>query len=55
MGIHTARYKTLAFGTSTLFTGVARVLAAIVVGYVSPEGYTLFLSVSFLVGSGVTG
>ena len=33
----------------------ARVLAAIVVGYVSPEGYTLFLSVSFLVGFAVTG
>jgi branched-chain amino acid transport system permease protein len=55
MGIHTARYKTLAFGTSTLFTGVAGALAAIVVGYVSPEGYSLFLSVSFLVGSAVGG
>ena len=53
MGIDTARYKTLAFGTSTLFTGVAGALAAIVVGYVSPEGYSLFLSVSFLVGSAV--
>ena len=55
MGIHTARYKTLAFGTSTLLTGVAGALAAIVVGYVSPEGYSLFLSVSFLVGSAVGG
>jgi len=55
MGINTARYKTLAFGTSTLFTGVAGALAAIVVGYVSPEGYSLFLSVSFLVGSAVGG
>jgi len=55
MGIHTARYKTLAFGTSTLFTGVAGALAAIVIGYVSPEGYSLFLSVSFLVGSAIGG
>jgi branched-chain amino acid transport system permease protein len=55
MGIDTARYKTLAFGTSTLFTGVAGSLAAIVVGYVSPESYSLFLSVSFLVGSAVGG
>ena len=55
MGIHTARYKTLAFGTSTLFTGVAGALAAIVIGYVSPEGYSLFLSISFLVGSAVGG
>ena len=55
MGIHTARYKTLAFGTSTLFTGVAGALAAIVIGYVSPESYSLFLSISFLVGSAVGG
>jgi branched-chain amino acid transport system permease protein len=55
MGIQNARYKTLAFGTSTLFTGVAGALSAIVVGYVSPEGYSLFLSVSFLVGSAVGG
>src|SRR6202043_1649568 len=34
MGIDTARYKTLAFGTSTLFTGVAGALSAIVIGYV---------------------
>ncbi len=55
MGIPTARYKTIAFGTSTLFTGVAGALAAIVIGYVSPEGYSLFLSVSFLVGSAIGG
>jgi branched-chain amino acid transport system permease protein len=55
MGIDTAKYKTLAFGTSTLFTAVAGALAAIVIGYVSPEGYSLFLSISFLVGSAVGG
>src|SRR5579872_666783 len=55
MGINTARYKTLAFGTSTLFTAVAGALAAIVIGYVSPESYSLFLSISFLVGSAVGG
>ncbi len=55
MGIPTARYKTLAFGTSTMFTGVAGALAAIVIGYVSPEGYSVFLSLSFLVGSAVGG
>jgi branched-chain amino acid transport system permease protein len=55
MGIDTARYKTLAFGTSTLFTGVAGALSAIVVSYVSPESYSLFLSVSFLVGSAIGG
>ena len=55
MGINTARYKTLAFGVSTLFTGVAGALAAIVIGFVAPESFTLFLSISFLVGSAVGG
>jgi branched-chain amino acid transport system permease protein len=55
MGIDNARYKTLAFGTSTLFTGVAGALAAIVIGYVSPESYTLVLSISLLVGSAIGG
>jgi branched-chain amino acid transport system permease protein len=55
MGIDNARYKTLAFGTSTLFTGVAGALSAIVIGYVAPESFSLFLSLSFLVGSAVGG
>jgi branched-chain amino acid transport system permease protein len=55
MGIHNARYKTLAFGTSTLFTGVAGALSAIVIGFVAPESFDLFLSVSFLVGSAIGG
>jgi branched-chain amino acid transport system permease protein len=55
MGIDTARYKTLAFGVSALYTGVAGALAAIVIGYVSPEAYGLFLSISLLVGSAVGG
>lgn len=55
MGIDTARYKTLAFGTSALFTGVAGAMSAIVIGYVSPEGFGPFLSISFLVGSAVGG
>jgi len=55
MGIPTARYKTMAFGISTLFTGVAGALSAIVIGYVAPESFSLFLSLSFLVGSAVGG
>src|SRR5262249_2874950 len=55
MGIDTARYKTLAFGTSTLFTGVAGALSAIIIGFVAPESFTLFLSISFLVGSAIGG
>ena len=55
MGINNARYKTLAFGASTLFTGIAGALAAIVIGFVAPESFTLFLSLSFLIGSAVGG
>ncbi len=55
MGINVAWYKTLAFGTSTLFTGVAGALSAIVIGFVAPESFNLFLSLSFLVGSAVGG
>jgi branched-chain amino acid transport system permease protein len=55
MGINLSRYKTLAFGTSTLFTGVAGALSAMVIGFVAPESFSLFLSLSFLVGSAVGG
>jgi branched-chain amino acid transport system permease protein len=55
MGINTARFKTLAFGVSTLFTGIAGALAATVIGFVAPESFTLFLSLSFLIGSAVGG
>jgi len=55
MGINAARYKTLAFGTSTLFTGIAGALSAIVISFVAPESFGLFLSLSFLVGSAVGG
>jgi branched-chain amino acid transport system permease protein len=55
MGIDVAWYKTLAFGTSSLFTGVAGALSAIVIAFVAPESFTLFLSLSFLVGSAVGG
>jgi branched-chain amino acid transport system permease protein len=55
MGINTARFKTLAFGVSTLFTGIAGALAAIVIGFVAPESFSLFLSLSFLVGSAIGG
>ena len=55
MGIDTARYKTLAFGTSALFTGVAGAMNAIVIGFVSPDSFPPFLSLSFIVGSAVGG
>ncbi len=50
MGINTALYKTLIFGVSALYTGVAGALGAIVVQFVAPDSFSFLLSVSFLVG-----
>src|SRR5947209_4652138 len=50
MGINTALYKTLTFGVSALYTGIAGALGAIVVQFVAPDSFNFFLSISFLVG-----
>ena len=50
MGINTALYKTLTFGVSALYTGIAGALGAIVVQFVAPDSFAFFLSISFLVG-----
>jgi branched-chain amino acid transport system permease protein len=55
MGIDTALYKSLAFGVSALFTGVAGALGALSIGFVGPDSFTFFLAVSFLVGLVVGG
>ena len=50
MGINTSLYKTLTFGVSALYTGVAGALSALVVAFVAPDSFNFLLSVSFLVG-----
>jgi len=50
MGVNTALYKTLTFGVSALYTGVAGALGAIAVQFVAPDSFSFFLSISFLVG-----
>jgi branched-chain amino acid transport system permease protein len=50
MGVDTALYKSLTFGVSAMYTGVAGALGAIVVQFVAPDSFTVFLSISFLVG-----
>jgi len=50
MGIDTSFYKSMAFGVSALYTGIAGSLGAIVVQFVAPDSFTFFLAVSFLVG-----
>jgi branched-chain amino acid transport system permease protein len=55
MGIDTALYKSVTFGVSALYTGVAGALAAITVQFVAPDSYTFLLSVALLVGMVVGG
>ncbi len=55
MGINLPRYKTLAFGVSALMTGIAGALAALVAGFVAPDSFNVFLSISLIVGSVVGG
>ena len=50
MGVNIALYKTLTFGVSALYTGVAGALGAIVVQFVAPDSFTAGLSINFLVG-----
>jgi branched-chain amino acid transport system permease protein len=55
MGINNALYKSLAFGVSAMYTGIAGALGAITVQYVAPDSFNIFLSLVFLVGIVVGG
>lgn len=48
VGVNIPRYKILIFGMSAAYTSVAGSLYAIVVEFVSPPSFSLFLSISFL-------
>lgn len=50
MGVNSALFKTLTFGVSALYTGVAGALGAIVVQFVAPDSFDALLSIIFLVG-----
>ncbi len=55
MGVNTALYKSLTFGVSAAYTGVAGALSALVIAFVAPDAFNVFLSISFLVGIVVGG
>lgn len=55
MGINLTYFKSVTFGVSAAFTGVAGALGAVVVAFVAPDSFTVFLSISFLVGLVVGG
>jgi branched-chain amino acid transport system permease protein len=50
MGVNTAMVKSLAFGVSAMYTGVAGALGAIAIQYVAPDSFNIFVSIVFLVG-----
>ena len=50
MGVNTAMVKSLTFGVSALYTGVAGALGAIAVQFVAPDSFNIFLSLTFLIG-----
>jgi len=50
MGVNTALVKSLTFGVSALYTGVAGALGAIAVQFVAPDSFNIFLSITLLTG-----
>jgi branched-chain amino acid transport system permease protein len=55
MGIDVALTKTATFGVSAMFTGIAGALGGLVAQFVSPDSFSIFLSLSFIVGSVIGG
>ena len=50
MGLNTALVKSLTFGVSAMYTGVAGALGAIAIQFVAPDSFNIFVSIVFLVG-----
>jgi ABC-type branched-subunit amino acid transport system permease subunit len=48
MGVNLARYKTIAFAISALYTGLAGALSAFIVGFLDPQEFSFFLSIQFI-------
>jgi branched-chain amino acid transport system permease protein len=55
MGINVSLYKSLIFGVSALYTGVAGALGAIAIAFVAPDSFTFALAIALFVGLVVGG
>ncbi len=55
MGINVSLYKSLRFGVSALYTGIAGALGAIAISYVAPDSFTFVLAIALFVGLVVGG
>jgi branched-chain amino acid transport system permease protein len=54
-GINLSLFKTLTFGVSALFTGVAGALSALLIAFVAPDSFQITLAVAIFVGMVVGG
>ncbi len=50
MGVNSALVKSGTFGVSAAYTGVAGALSAVVIAFVAPDSFNVFLSITFLIG-----
>ncbi len=55
MGVELAHYKTITFGVGALITGVGGALGAIAIGFVSPDSFSIALSLTLFVGMVIGG
>ncbi|HET9627017.1 MAG TPA: branched-chain amino acid ABC transporter permease [Kofleriaceae bacterium] len=55
MGIDIAEYKAVTFGISAMYTGVAGALGALIAGFISPDSFSILVSIQLLVGGVVGG
>lgn len=55
MGVNSRHYKASVFGVSAMYTGIGGALSALAVQFVAPDSFTMFLSISLLVGIVVGG
>ncbi len=55
MGVNASLYKSLTFGVSAFYTGIAGAMAAIVIEFVAPDSFTFQLSILLFIGMVVGG
>lgn len=55
MGIRASIFKSLTFGVSAMYTGIAGSLSALSIQFVAPDSFHMFVSVTLLVGAVVGG
>lgn len=55
MGVNSALYKSVTFGVSAAYTGIAGALSAVVIAFVAPDSFDVFLSITLLTGAVIGG